>query len=123
MGQAELTSLLELARQLLRLDDYDRILDEVVRLSLSILRGERGFLVLARGEGLDFKVVRNWSRKELESGGEPISRSIVTRVLEEGRPIFIPDALADSSFANTESILRMQIRSVMAARSRPASVG
>ena len=115
LGQAELTSLLELARQLLRLDDYDRILDEVVRLSLSILRGERGFLVLARGEGLDFKVVRNWSRKELESGGEPISRSIVTRVLEEGRPIFIPDALADSSFANTESILRMQIRSVMAA--------
>lgn len=119
LGQPELHRLLELAHQLLRLDDYDYILDEVVRLSLSILRGERGFLVLRRGEGLDFRVVRNWSRKELE-GDEPISRSIVAKVLEEEKPIFIPDALADSNFSRHESVLRMRIRSVMAA---PLRVG
>lgn len=107
--------LLELARELLALDDYDAMLDAVVRHSLAILRGERGFLVLRRGEGFDFKVVRNWSRDELEGLGEPISRSIVSEVLRRQTPLLIEDALADSRFAENDSILRMRIRSVLAA--------
>ena len=62
----ELLSLHELARELLKLDDYDQMLDAVVQHSLESLAGERGFLVLKKGDGLDFKVVRNWSRDELE---------------------------------------------------------
>ena len=104
-----------LARELLQLDDYDRMVDAVVEHSLESLRGERGFLVLKRGDELDFKVVRNWSRKELEGKGEPVSRSIVRRVLANGEPVLIEDALSDQHFAQTESILRMRIRSVLAA--------
>ena len=104
-----------LARKLLQLDDYDRMVDAVVEHSLESLRGERGFLVLKRGDELDFKVVRNWSRKELEGKGEPVSRSIVRRVLANGEPVLIEDALSDQRFAQTESILRMRIRSVLAA--------
>ncbi len=111
----ELQSLHELARELLKLDDYDRMLDTVVQHTLSILQGERGFLVLKKGMGLDFKVVRNWRRDELEGEGEPISRSIVKQVLARGEPVLIEDALADQRYAQTESILRMQIRSVLAA--------
>ena len=40
------------------------MLDAVVRHSLAILDGERGFLVLQRAEGLDYKVIRNWRRDE-----------------------------------------------------------
>ena len=65
--------------------------------------------------GLSFKVIRNWSRDELEGKGEPVSRSIVKKVLASGEPVFIEDALADQHYAQTESILRMQIRSVLAA--------
>lgn len=105
----------ELARELLHLDDYDRMLDAVVNHSLAILEGERGFLVLRRGEGLDYKVVRNWRRDELEGEADEISRSIVERVLEREEPLLIEDALSDKRFAKTESILRMRIRSVLAA--------
>lgn len=111
----ELMSLHELARELLKLDDYDRMLDAVVKHSLESLAGERGFLVLKKEEGLDFKVVRNWSRDELEGKGEPVSRSIVQRVFQNREPLLIEDALADQRYAQTESILRMQIRSVLAA--------
>jgi transcriptional regulator with GAF, ATPase, and Fis domain len=111
----QLRSLHRLACELLSLEDYDRMLDAVVRHSLESLQGERGFLVLQRGEGLDFKVVRNWSRDELEGAGEPVSRSIVRRVLESGEPVLIEDALADRRYAHEESVLRMQIRSVLAA--------
>jgi len=115
LGTEALQGLHHLARELLQLEDYDRMVDAVVRHSLQSLRGERGFLVLQRGDELDFKVVRNWSRDELEGRGEPVSRSIVTRVLANGEPVLIEDALSDRRFAQTESILRMQIRSVLAA--------
>lgn len=111
----ELLCLHELARELLKLDDYDRMLDAVVQHALESLMGERGFLVLKKGDGLDFKVIRNWSRDELEGRGEPVSRSIVKRVLANRQPVLIEDALADQRYAQTESILRMQIRSVLAA--------
>ncbi len=110
-----LEALVALSIELLRLDDYDLMLDAVVNRSLSILRGDRGFLVLERGQGLDFKVVRNWSREELEKKGEPVSRSIVARVLEDGAPVLVEDALSDKRFGEAESILRKGIRSVLAA--------
>ncbi len=110
-----LQSLLLLARKLLKLQDYDQMLDAVVHGALEILRGERGFLVLQRDEGLDLKVVRNWSREELEGEGEAVSRSIVAQVLAGGEPVLIEDALADPRFAATESVLRKGIRSVLAA--------
>lgn len=115
LGQRELLALHKLARDLLKLEDYDLLLDAIVRHSLDALRGERGFLVLLRGEGLDFKVIRNWRRDELEGRGEPVSRSIVKQVLQQQETVLIEDALSDSRFANNDSILRMRIRSVLAA--------
>ncbi len=115
LGQRELLALHKLARDLLNIDDYDLLLDAIVRHSLDALCGERGFLVLLRGEGLDFKVIRNWRRDELEGRGEPVSRSIVKQVLQQQETVLIEDALADSRFANNDSILRMRIRSVLAA--------
>ncbi|MCB1033156.1 MAG: sigma-54-dependent Fis family transcriptional regulator [Acidobacteria bacterium] len=110
-----LEALVALSIELLRLDDYDLMLDAVVNRSLSILKGDRGFLVLERGDGLDFKVVRNWSREELEKQGEPVSRSILARVLEDRAPLLVEDALSDERFGKAESILRKGIRSVLAA--------
>ncbi len=108
-------ALVSLAIELLKLDDYDLMLDAVVRYSLSILRGERGFLVMKKGEGLDFKVVRNWSRDELEGEGDAVSRSIIGKVLRHGEPMLVEDAMSDDRFSKTESILRKGIRSVLAA--------
>jgi len=108
-------ALLELAKKLLRFEDVDALLDTVVKESLKLLRAERGFVVLQRSEGLDFKVVRNWSREELEGDGEPVSRSILAHVLEKGEPVLVEDALADDRFAKQDSVLRMGIRSVLSA--------
>ncbi len=70
---------------------------------------------MQRDQGLDFKIVRNWSRDELEGAGEPVGRSIVRQVLSSGEPVLIKDAVTDQRYDQSESILRMQIRSVMAA--------
>ncbi len=114
-NREELEGLYHLSRELLTLDDYDRMLDTIFEQALKILRAEHGFLVLARGLDFDFKVVRNWKQDVFAGNGEPVSRSIVRGVLERGEPVLIEDALADERFAKTESILRLGIRSVLAA--------
>ena len=110
-----LEGLYSLARELARLEDYDDLLDAVMMHSLDILGAERGFLVLTRGEALNFKVVRGWKREDLESGAEQISRSILFEVLRRKQPLLVEDALSDSRFAMLESVLRLRIRSVLAA--------
>jgi Nif-specific regulatory protein len=111
----QLESLHALAIELLRLDDYDEMLDTVVRHSLSSLGADRGFLVLQHQERWDFKVVRNWSRDDIQPGREPLSRSIVAEILQSGQPIVIPDALSDPRFGELQSVRELQIRSVLAA--------
>ncbi len=120
----ELGQLLELAGELLRVDDYDVLLDKVVQHALTIVRADRGFLVLRHeGDGtdeedpdnLDLKVIRNWRREELEKGGEAVSRSIIREVLDQGEVLLVEDALDDCRYGQTESVLRQGIRSVLAA--------
>jgi Nif-specific regulatory protein len=108
-------ALYRLASDLLRSDGYEQMLDTIVRHSLQLLGADRGFLVLMQGGTLDFKVCRNWSREELESGKEPISRSILQEVLANKSPLLVEDALSDERFGKKESVVSMQLRSVLAA--------
>ena len=113
----DLEALYELATELLRLEDYDQMLDTVVLRALAILRADRGFLVLTDEEtdALSFAVVRNWSREELEAGKEQVSRTILGEVLRGNEPMLIRDALSDPRFAGQRSVHELAIRSVLAA--------
>src|SRR5262245_3256291 len=88
-------ALFELARDLLKLDDYEEILDLLVRRALALLGADRGFLVLKQGEQLDYKVIKNWAPAEFEGDRQPISRSIVAEVLARSSPLLIEDASQD----------------------------
>jgi transcriptional regulator with GAF, ATPase, and Fis domain len=111
----EMEALHELACELLQLEDYEQMLDALVRRSLGILHADRGFLVLRRGEELDFHVVRNWSRDELEEARDPVSRTLVAEALRLGQPLLVEDVLGDERFSEVESILGTRLRSVLAA--------
>ena len=97
-----LEALYVLAAELLQIEEYEDLLDTLVRRALELLRADRGFLVLRRGdsERLDFAVVRGWSPEdELRQGREPVSRSVVAEVLRAGQPMVLEDALGDPRFA------------------------
>jgi transcriptional regulator with GAF, ATPase, and Fis domain len=108
-------ALCELTAELLRLDDYDRMLDTLVQRALALLGGEAGFLVLTHGQALEFRVVRNWSREELEAEKDPVSRTIVAEVLRTCEPLLVEDASTDPRFSKSDSVARLHIRSVLAA--------
>jgi transcriptional regulator with GAF, ATPase, and Fis domain len=111
----DLEALYELARDLLQIEDYDALLDAVVRRALALLGGERGFLVLTRGQRLDYKVIKNWSPAEYEGGKEPISRSVLSELLSREAPLLIEDAASDPRFQHQKSVEAHLIRSILAA--------
>jgi transcriptional regulator with GAF, ATPase, and Fis domain len=107
--------LFSLAQELLRLSEYDAILDTIVMRSLALLGGDRGFLVFQREGALNFKVIRNWNTEEIQSGKEAVSQTILTEILAGGVPLLIEDVLADSRFRTKESVQSLLVRSVLAA--------
>jgi Nif-specific regulatory protein len=111
----DLEALFQLAREVIQKEDFDEVLDSIVKCSLSVLGGERGFLVLKQGDDFDYKVIRNWSPKEFEGGKNPISRSILSEVLQRTEPTLIEDASSDARFQNQQSVQRLLVRSVLAA--------
>ncbi len=111
--------LYRLARRLLVPRSYEAALDDIVEQTLQLVGAERGFLVTVKGQRVSFRVVRNWSRAELERT-DRVSRSIVQHVLEQNEAILVPDALFDERFGGRSSVIELKTRSVLAA---PIRVG
>ncbi|MGH7496882.1 MAG: sigma 54-interacting transcriptional regulator [bacterium] len=85
-------------------------MDEV----LAITRAERGFIALVEDDHrLDFRAARNIEKKDVEQPRFHVSRSIIQRVLAEGKVVCLPDALTDGGFGAIESVRRLQLLSVL----------
>jgi transcriptional regulator with GAF, ATPase, and Fis domain len=108
-------ALFELARQIIQPERPEDVLGEVVKSALALLGGDRGFLVLVKGDAVEYKVIRNWSPEEYEGQSEPLSRGILSEVLQREEPILIEDASSDPRFSERRSVQRHFIRSVLAA--------
>lgn len=90
----------------------ERILDRV----LSLMQAERGFIVLA-GEGgeLEFAAARDSAGRSLAQAEFAVSRSVLDEVVRTGRPVLSSDARADSRFVSKQSVLLLDLRSVLVA--------
>lgn len=95
----------------LQLHDVLRIvMDTIIRLT----EAERGFLMLRDDEGkLSIRIARNWEQESLQSSEFEISRTIVNRVVQEGKPIVTTDALEDPRFDNQASVIAYNLRSIL----------
>lgn len=122
-GQAQLNrpgiSIVSLFKQmgeiLLTSHDLEEMLEKVVDLALANLPAQRGFICLCddQADSITPKVTRV---KGL-AGGESIniSRSIAREAIRARQALLVTDALADSRFANAQSIMMEGIRAAMCA--------
>ncbi len=97
----------------LELDEVLRIvMDNIVRLT----NAERGFLMLrdAKGEMVP-SVARNWEMESINSSEANVSRTVVQRVIDTGEPIVTTNAQEDKRFVGQESIVAMNLRSILCA--------
>jgi adenylate cyclase len=92
-------------------------LDEVLRIVMDnivhLTRAERGFLMLRNEKGeMVTRVARNWEQESIKSS-EATSRTIVQRVIESGEPIITTNAQEDRRFSGQESIVALNLRSIL----------
>ena len=95
----------------LELDEVLRIvMDNIVRLT----RAERGFLMLRSEKGeMVTRMARNWEQELIKSSEAATSRTIVQRVIESGEPIITTNAQEDHRFSGQESIVALNLRSIL----------
>ncbi len=108
-------------------DLLEAMLDDVIELT----NAQKGFLILVEGADVvagppsskdgahDRKLVvrasRNVRKEGIADASGSISDSIVRQVIQSGRPLIVSDALADTTFGKSDSVIAMKLSSVMCA--------
>src|SRR5262249_51191877 len=108
--------------RLMSTSSVDELLETLLDDVIEITGASRGVVLLVdtsetEGEGATPRVraSRNVNREAIEDPSGGISDSIVRHVIETKRPIIVSDALSDTTFGKSESVLSLQLSSVMCA--------
>ncbi len=110
-----LDSLVRFSERLLAATDLNRLLDELLDALVEVSQADKGFLILLEGGEPAVRAARNVARETIEGAMGRISDSIVRKVAETGRPLVVADALHDSEWSGSESVVNLKLCSVMCA--------
>jgi transcriptional regulator with GAF, ATPase, and Fis domain len=112
----------EFSDKLMNKGSIDELLDAMLADVLDLTGADKGVVLLTvPGEnvGADKKIAvrawRNVARESIADGGGGVSDSIVRTVLSTAKPVIVSDALADTIFGKSESVVALQLSSVMCA--------
>ena len=115
-----LRRLLAFSQRLMARGSLDELLEAMLDDVVELTGGDKGVLLLvdetsAKPEARQFTVraSRNVRREAIADAAGVISDSIVRQVLASGRPVIVSDALSDTQFGKSESVLALQLSSVM----------
>lgn len=90
------------------------LLTYVVDEAIKLVGAERGYIVLFESDGtLDFRVMRDQAGNGLEDAHDQISTTVLRQVATSGEPLVVRNALNDPRFADAESVIILQLRSIV----------
>lgn len=112
--EVKLKAILEISQLLSRVLQVDAVLPLILDALFKIFpQAEWGFVLLKEPESGRLAVRCSKSRRTDEDDLVPLSLTIVEQAMNGGQAILSADALRDSRFSKSESLLDLQIRSVM----------
>ena len=88
---------------------FKTLLDSVI----AATGADKGFLLVMRDGEVSIPAARNVDKVDLGDDLSQISDTIVARVLRERRPLIISDALSDTVFGQSRSVVDLKLSSVM----------
>ena len=115
---AELNSykrLFEFSQKLMNNYEIPSLLDALLDVVIQVSNADKGFIVLLESGEPVVKVARNLRRETISDAVRHLSDSIIKRVVESRQPLIISDALNDTSFKNSLSVMNLRLTSVMCA--------
>jgi transcriptional regulator with GAF, ATPase, and Fis domain len=112
--------LFEFSERLMSTQSVDGLLEALLDGVIEITRAARGAVLLVDpNDGPDaeprVRACRNVQREAIEDPSGGISDSIVRHVVDTKRPIIVSDALNDTTFGKSESVVALRLSSVMCA--------
>ncbi|MET0413851.1 MAG: sigma 54-interacting transcriptional regulator [Polyangiaceae bacterium] len=115
-----LRKLFDFSERLMTRQSVDELLEALLDGVIEVTAARRGALLLldpSDGEDapLRVRVARNVQRDAIETAGGGISDSIVRHVVEKKLPLIVSDALNDTTFGKSDSVLALRLSSVMCA--------
>lgn len=111
--ESKLRAILEISRSLTRTLQVDQLLPKILDTLFRIFpQADRGFVLLKDPESGNLAVKGMKVRREDLATGS-ISMTIVKKALESGEAILTTDAIGDSRFSHSDSIVSLQLRSIM----------
>ncbi len=113
---AELNSykrLFEFSQKLMNNYEIPGLLDALLDVVIQVSNADKGFIVLLESGEPVVKVARNLRRETISDAVRHMSDSIIKRVVESRQPLIISDALNDTSFKNSLSVMNLRLTSVM----------
>jgi transcriptional regulator with GAF, ATPase, and Fis domain len=93
--------------------EIDPLLQSMLDGILELTGADRGALLLVDEGAPSVRVARDMKRETITDVSGQISDSIVRKVLETRRPLIVSDALADTAFGKSESVVALNLSSVM----------
>jgi len=110
-----LETLVRFSERLLAATDLTRLLDELLDALLEVTHADKGFLILLEDGEMSVRGARNMARETIEGAVGRVSDSIIRRVVDTRRPIVVADALHDSEWSGSSSVVNLKLCSVMCA--------
>ena len=112
-----LETIYQVGKSLNSIRNVDEMLDQVGKTLLEVFQGVERLCILLRGKNgesrFEPKIIKN--RDGAQSGRFKLSRSILKKTVKDQMCILAGDAVSDERFIASQSIMSMQLRSVMCA--------
>lgn len=114
LKQSQLRALMSVGQVINSSLGLRRVLEEVMDSLISLMRAERGFLMLREPDGeLAVRIARGIAHVNLDEEAFKVSRTVVRRVVESNAPVLTTNAQADPRFDGQMSIAAFQLRSIL----------
>jgi putative nucleotidyltransferase with HDIG domain len=116
LKQSQLTALMNVGQMINSSLGLKRVLEEVMDSLIALMHAERGFLMLRDPNGqLSVRIGRGLDHINLDEDAFKVSKTIVRKVTDSGRPILTTNAQADPRFDAQMSVMAYQLRSILCA--------
>ncbi len=107
------------SERLMTTASVDELLETLLDAVIEFTNAKRGVVLLVDPEETRgtprVRASRHVRREAIEDPTGQISDSIVRRVIDSRRPVIVSDALSDTTFGQSESVMALQLSSVMCA--------
>ena len=101
------------SQKLITSSDLDELLKHLMDKVVDLTEADRGFLILFDNGKPAIKIASNIEKEDLGELLEQLSDSILQKVIKEKQPLIVNDALNDVNYQSSQSVMNLQIHSVM----------